>query len=388
MRKFSRQAQVLVLASTLVLAVSGCKSSSSTGAAAGGGTVKVGFMGDLTGANKQLGINIHNGAKLAFDQYNATNPANKIEFTDYDTQGKAEQATAVAPKVISDKMVAVIGPAFSGESKTAVPILEEGKIPNISASATNALLSKNGWKFWHRVLANDDVQGPGAASFLVKNAGFKKIAVIDDQSEYGKGLAKAVSAGVTADGGTVAVTDSIDPKADAWSSTVNKVKGANVDAIYFAGYYSAAAPLVKQFKDAGVTATFASGDGTLDQAFITGAGAAAEGAILTCTCVLATSSTDPAVSKFISDYKAAFNGDPATYSAEGFDAGTAIVKAVQAGKTSAVDINTFLATEDFKGVSKPIKWDAAGELTGGGTYIHRVKGGKIEALGNFQDAKL
>jgi branched-chain amino acid transport system substrate-binding protein len=388
MRKFSRQTQVLVLASTLALAVSGCKSSSSTGAAAGGATVKVGFMGDLTGANKQLGINIHNGAKLAFDQYNATNPANKIEITDYDTQGKPEQATAVAPKVISDKMVAVIGPAFSGESKTAVPILEEGKIPNISASATNALLSKNGWKFWHRVLANDDVQGPGAASFLVKNAGFKKIAVIDDQSEYGKGLAKAVSAGVTADGGTVAVTDSIDPKADAWSATVNKVKGANVDAIYFAGYYSAAAPLVKQFKDAGITATFASGDGTLDQAFITGAGAAAEGAILTCTCVLATSSTDPAVSKFISDYKAAFNGDPATYSAEGFDAGTAIVKAVQAGKTSAVDINTFLSTEDFKGVSKPIKWDATGELTGGGTFIHRVKGGKIEALGNFQDAKL
>ena len=385
MRKFSRQAQAIVLASTLALAVTGCGKSGGAGA---GGAVKVGFMGDLTGPNKQLGINIHNGAKLVFDAYNATNPKNKIEFTDYDTQGDPAQATSQAPKVVSDKMVAVVGPAFSGESKTAVPILEEAKIPNISASATNAGLSKNGWKFWHRVLANDDVQGPGAATFLVKGANFKKIAVIDDQSEYGKGLAKAVADGVTAAGGTVAVTDSIDPKANAWSATVNKVKGAGADAIYFAGYYAAAAPLVKQLKDAGVTARFASGDGTLDAAFIAGAGAAAEGSILTCTCVLATSSTDPAVSKFISDYQAAFKTDPATYSAEGFDAATAIVKAVQAGKTSAVDINTFLGTEDFKGVSKQIKWDATGELTGGGTFIHLVTGGKIAALGSFQDAKL
>ena len=384
MRKFSRQAQVLVLASTLVLAVSGCKSSS----AGAGGAVEVGFMGDLSGPNKQLGINIHNGAKLAFDQFNATNPKNKIDFKDYDTQGDGDQAAGIAPKVVTDKMVAVIGPAFSGESKKAVPILDKAGLPNISASATNAKLSTNGWKTWHRVLANDDVQGPGAASFLVKNAGFKKVAVIDDQTEYGKGLAKAVADGVTAAGGTVAVTDSIDPKADNWSSTVNKVKGGSVDVIYYAGYYAEAGPLVKQFRDAGVKAVFASGDGTLDQAFIKGAGAAAEGAILTCTCVLATSSTDPAVSKFISDYQAAFKGDPATYSAEGYDAATAIVMAVKAGKTSSADINAFLGTEDFKGVSKPIKWDATGELTGGGTFIHLVKDGKIQALGNFQDAKL
>ncbi|MCU1678366.1 MAG: Extracellular ligand-binding receptor [Frankiales bacterium] len=385
MRKFSRPAHIVVLATTLALAVTGCGKSGNAGAS---GAVKVGFMGDLTGPNKQLGINIHNGAKLAFDQFNATNPKNKIEFLDYDTQGDGDQAVAVAPKAVSDKVVAMIGPAFSTESKKSVPILEEAKIPNISASATNAALSTNGWKYWHRVLANDDVQGPGAAAFLVKNAGFKKIAVIDDQSDYGVGLAKAVAKGVTDNGGTVAVTDSIDPKVDAWASTVSKIKTGAVDAIYYAGYYAEAGPLVKQLRDAGVTATFASGDGTLDAEFIKGAGAAAEGAILTCTCVVATSSTDPAVAKFISDYQAAFNGDPATYSAEGFDAATAIVKAVQAGKTSAADINTFLSTVDFKGVSKPIKWDDKGELTGGGTYIHRVKGGKIEALGNFQDAKL
>lgn len=385
--------RLAAVAAVAALGLAACGSSSSgtsgTGSSggSGGAAVKVGFMGALTGPNAQLGINIKNGAKLAIDEYNATNPKNKIDLVDYDTQGDPAQAASLAPKLITDKIQALVGPAFSGESKTAVPIIDKAGIPNVSASATNATLSQNGWKTWHRVLANDDVQGPGAADFIAKTLGKKNVAVIDDQSEYGKGLSDVVEKTLKADGANVVVRDVVDPKADDYSATVNKVKGANPEAVFYGGYYAEAAKFVKQLRDAGVQSTFVSADGTLDQKFIDGAPQAAEGAFLTCTCVLATASSDPDVQKFIDDYKKAYNSDPATYSAEGYDAATAIIKAVSAGKTTAADILSFLGTEDFKGVSKQIKWNPDGELASGSVYIHEVKGGKIVALGDYKSAK-
>ncbi|RKS84238.1 branched-chain amino acid transport system substrate-binding protein [Motilibacter peucedani] len=399
MRNVQRGASVFAVLAALSLGVTACGGSSASddsgsapagssaasgGTGGGGSSVNIGFMGALTGPNAQLGINIKQGAEVAINAYNASNPAVKITLKDYDTAGDPAQATSLAPKVASDKVVGVIGPAFSGESKTAVPTLEEAGIPNISASATNATLSANGWKFWHRVLANDDVQGPGVAGFITGPLGAKKVAVIDDQSEYGKGLADVVAKTI---GSAASPRDSIDPKADDYSSTVSKIKSANPDAIFYGGYYAEAAKFVKQLRDGGVTAKFVSGDGTLDQKFIDGGKDAAEGAFLSCTCVLATASDDPAVQKFIDDYTKAYGTGPATYSAEGFDAATAFIKALQAGKTSPADINTFLSTEDFKGISKPIKWDDKGELTSGSVYMHEVKDGKIIALGDYKTAK-
>lgn len=361
-------------------------SSASSGGAASGG-VTLAFMGALTGPAAQLGINIKNGAKLAIDEYNASSPSTPITLKDYDTQGDPTQATNVAPTVLKDQVVGVIGPAFSGESKTADPILDQGGIPNISASATNPLLSQNGWKTFHRVLANDDVQGPGVGDFMVKTLAAKNVAVIDDQSEYGKGLADVVATTVKKDGAQIAVRDVIDPKSDDYSATVNKVKAAAPDAVFYGGYYAEAAKFLKQLRDSNVTAKFVTGDGALDQKLVEGAGQAAEGAFVSCTCVLATSSSDARVQKFITNYKKAYNSDPATYSAEGYDVATAYIMAIKAGKTTPADINTYLATEDFQGVSKHIKWEPDGELAGGTTFMHEVKSGTILALGEYTNAQ-
>lgn len=397
MRNLSRRVSVVASASVLALGLAACGGSSSNDTPAagsssssgggGGATVKIGFMGALSGPDAQLGINEYNGAKLAFDAYNATNPATKVDFVKYDTTGSPDQASALAPKVVTDKVVGVIGPAFSGESKVAVPVLEEAGIPNISASATNATLSKNGWKTWHRVLANDDVQGPGVAKFMTGALAVKKSAVIDDASEYGKGLSDVVAKTLTDGGASVAVREAIDPKGDDYSSTVNKIKAANVDAIFYGGYYSSASKFVGQLRDAGVKAKFVSADGTLDQKFIDGAKTQAEGSFLSCTCVLATASDDPAVQKFIDDYTKAFNGAPATYSSEAFDAATAFIKALQGGKTTSADLLAFLGTVDFKGVSKAIKFNPDGELATGSVFMHQVKDAKIIALGDYATAK-
>jgi branched-chain amino acid transport system substrate-binding protein len=390
-RAYSRGLVAAAAASALLLSACGGGDDngggSGSGGSSGGGSATIGFMGAQTGPNAQLGINISNGVELALEQHNAKSGVTQVKLIKYDTQGDPTQATNQAKKAVTDKVVAIVGPAFSGESKTADPIFEEAGIPNVSPSATAVSLAQNGWKFWHRVLANDDVQGPGDADFMAKTLNAKTAAVIDDQSEYGKGLADAVRKQLATDGVKVAVNDSINPDASSFSSTVNKVKPANPDVVFFGGYYSAAGKLVKQLKDGGVQGTFMSGDGTLDAQFINGGGAAANGALLSCTCSSAVGSTDPAVQKFASDYKAKFNVDPATYSAEGFDATNAILQAIDAGKTSPSDINDFVSKIDFKGVSKQIKFDANGELANDLLFITEVKDGKLAFLGDTTQAK-
>jgi branched-chain amino acid transport system substrate-binding protein len=389
-RAYSGGLVAAAAASALLLSACGGNDnggSSGSGGSSGGGSVTIGFMGAQTGPNAQLGINISNGVELALQQHNAKSGVTQVKLIKYDTQGDPTQGNSQAKKAVTDKVVGIVGPAFSGESKTAVPVLDEAGIPNISPSATNAKLAHNGWKTWHRVLANDDVQGPGAADFLAKTVGAKTVAVVDDQSDYGKGLADAVRKQLATDGVKVAVNDSINPAASSFSPTVNKVKPANVDAVYFGGYYSAAGKLVKQLRDGGVQGTFMSGDGTLDAQFITAGGAAANGALLTCTCSSAVGSTDPAVQKFATDYKAKFKVDPATYSAEGFDATNIFLQAIDAGKTSTSDINTFVSAIDFKGVSKQIKFDPNGELAGNLLFVTEVKDGKLSFLGDTSQAK-
>jgi branched-chain amino acid transport system substrate-binding protein len=388
-RAYSRGLVAAAAASALVLSACGGDDNGSDSGSGGssGGSLTIGFMGAQTGPNAQLGINISNGVELALEQHNAKSGVTQVKLIKYDTQGDPTQATNQAKKAVTDKVVAIVGPAFSGESKTADPIFEEAGIPNVSPSATAVSLAQNGWKFWHRVLANDDVQGPGDADFIAKTLNAKTAAVIDDQSEYGKGLADAVRKQLATNGVKVAVNDSINPDASSFSSTVNKVKPANPDVVFFGGYYSAAGKLVKQLKDGGVQGTFMSGDGTLDAQFITGGGAAANGALLSCTCSSAVGSSDPAVQKFATDYKAKFNVDPATYSAEGFDATNAVLQAIDAGKTDPADINDFVTKIDFKGVSKQIKFDENGELANDLLFITEVKDGKLAFLGDTTEAK-
>jgi branched-chain amino acid transport system substrate-binding protein len=389
-RAYSRGLVAAAAASALFLSACGGDNGNSSGGSSGGGggNLTVGFMGAQTGPNAQLGINISNGVELALEQHNAKSGVTQVKLIKYDTQGDPTQATNQAKKALTDKVVGIVGPAFSGESKTAVPILEEAGIPNVSPSATAVSLAANGWKTWHRVLANDDVQGPGDADFMAKTLSAKNVAVIDDQSEYGKGLADAVRKQLATDGVKVAVNDSINPDASSYSSTVNKVKPANVDAIFFGGYYSAAGKLIKQLRDGGVQGTFMSGDGSLDAQVISAAGgSAANGVLLSCTCSSAVGSTDPAVQKFATDYKAKFKVDPATYSAEGFDAMNVFLQAIDAGKTTTTDINDFVTKIDFKGVSKQIKFTDTGELSGNLLFITEVKDGKLSFLGDTATAK-
>jgi branched-chain amino acid transport system substrate-binding protein len=392
--KIARLGGVLAVGVALTVGLAACGGGS--GATPAGGdsaaptTLKIGFMGDLSGENSGIVIPPSNGAQLAVDEYNATNPKVKLEMIKYDSKADPTTAVSLAQQAIKqDKVVALVGPAFSGESKQVGPLLEEAKIPSISASATAVALAQNGWKYWHRVVPNDGVQGPAIADFIVGAAAAKKVFVVDDKSEYGKGLGDAVRGQLKTKGATV-TDDALDPAATDYSSTVTKIAAAKPDAIFFGGYYAGAGKLIKQLRDKGVTAKFFSADGSLDKGIIDSAGAAqAEGVLIGCPCRIPTAAeTDEKVKKFATDYKAKFGADPLIYATEGYDAMTTLTKAIATGATTADAINAAIGKSDFDGITKHIKFDPNGEPSAKSIYMYEVKGGQIGLLGDTTTAKL
>ena len=390
-----RLLRVLALMFAAVLVLGACgggdddDGGSATGTTEGGGGgdakcegAKLGFFGALTGPNANLGINERNGAKLAIKEFNADNKECQVELEEFDSQGSQDQAPALAQQVIQDSAIlGLIGPAFSGESRTANPIFNEAGIPVITASATGVDLSKKGWAVFHRALGNDDAQGPAIADYVTTELGAKKIAVLDDKSEYGKGIADIVRK-TLAD--AVTVNDSFDDKTTEFSSSVNKIKAAKVDAVVFGGYYSQAGPLAKQLKDAGVTAKFIGPDGSNDKGFVEGAGDAAEGAILTAPAApIEAVEGGPA---FATKYKKEFNTDVGLYSVEAYDAANIYLECIKKGSDTREKIETCLDTETFKGLSKSFKFAANGELDGKVTiYAYKVEKGEIKGVGPIGD---
>jgi len=363
---------VPVVAAALALSACGGTSGDESGDSASASAVKIGFFGALTGDAANLGQNIKKGAQLAIDQYNATNPKTKITLVDYDSQGNPDQAPGLAKKAIDDKdVIGIVGPAFSGESKAADPLFNEAGLVTISASATNPALADNGWKTFYRVLGNDASQGPAAAKYIKDVLQAKRVVVVDDASEYGKGLAEIAKKDL---GSLVVDTDTIQQKQTDFGPTVTKIKSAKADAVFFGGYYAEAGLIKKQMVDAGVTSKFVVGDGVKDEGFVTAAGEkAAEGTIMTCPCL----PPDKAGGTFFADYKKAFNAEPATYGAEAFDAATIMIAAIKAGKTSRADVLSFVKSYDQPGVTKQLKFNDKGEPENVTIWAYKVEGGKI-----------
>ena len=151
----------------------------------------IAMAGALTGANAALGLNILYGANVAIDEHNKANPGCQVTIKQFDTEGDAQKATQVAPQIVGDPtIIGLLGPAFSGETEATGPIFFQAGLLSLTASATNSALTTNGWTNFFRGLANDAVQGPAVANYLVNTLGFKKVCVIEDSSSYGAGLAE------------------------------------------------------------------------------------------------------------------------------------------------------------------------------------------------------
>ncbi len=347
-------------------------SGTTSGDTSGGPTcdAKIAFLGPQTGDYANLGINITNGINVALADFEKANPNCKVTMQAYDSQGDPEKATPLAQSIINDdSIIGVVGPTFSGETDATGPAFNEAGLVTVSASATNPALSTNGWTTFHRVLGNDDTQAPAIAKYIEGILGAKKVFVVDDASDYGKGLADGVKSDL---GNLVTGTDTVQQKQTDFSATVTKVVASNADSLFYGGYYAEAGLLMKQLRSGGWNGTFVSGDGSDDPGFIAAAGAAAaEGAILTCPCA-------PATPEFTAEYKSVNNGAvPGTYSAEGYDSATVLLSGIAAGNQDRASLLTWVNNYDADGLTKHIKFDKTGEVSTVVIYAYKVENGKI-----------
>jgi branched-chain amino acid transport system substrate-binding protein len=328
----------------------------------------IAMAGALTGANAALGLNILYGANVAIDEHNKANPNCQVTIKQFDTEGDAQKATQVAPQIVGDPTIlGLLGPAFSTETEATEPIFFQAGLLSVTASATRTSLTTNGWTNFFRGLANDGVQGPAVASYLVNTLGFKKVCVIDDSSSYGAGLAEAVKP-VLGDAADTSCSGQVKAGDKDFSATVQLVNGAAPDAVFYAGYYAEAAPFVQQLRDAGVKAAFVSADGTNDPQFVAQGGAATKDAILSCPC-------GPAPEAFAAAYTAlpANKGaTPGVYSVEGYDLTTIMLTGIDSGITDRAGLINYVKNYDGYGLARQYKWDATGELGASVIWMYKV----------------
>lgn len=392
----------LVVAGMALSACGSSKKSSSGGSSTGGSstaantgnkpTFTIAYEGPLSGGNAQLGLNMKFAVQLAVNEANAAGDLPfTLKYTDADDQGSPDQSPAAAQKLIDDKsVIAVVGPAFSGATKAAEPKFADASLATVSPSATSPTLADGGWKTFFRVVADDNAQGPADADYATKKLGAKNIFAIDDASAYGQPLEKAFEDQAKSDGATVthqSVPGTTQCQAGSgntqqYPGVATTIKNSGADTVFYAGYYCDFALLAKALNAAGYTGKLMSDDGSLDPKYIEQAGQnVAEGTYISCAC--ADISTNSAAQDFLTKFKALAKFDSGTYSPEAFDAANTIIsvlKQLGAGATRE-KVLAALPSVDYKGITKEVKFQSNGNISGTAVYIYQVKGGKITSLG-------
>ncbi|MGH2829944.1 MAG: branched-chain amino acid ABC transporter substrate-binding protein, partial [Actinomycetota bacterium] len=301
----------VALLSALALVAGACGDDGGTGQDGAKKTVKIGFIGDLTGANSALVKPGRDAAALAFEQANAKGDLKvKIEFVALDNkEADPSKAPPLAQQLIADTaVVGVIGPAFSGETSAVQPLFKGAGLTHVTQSATRADLTTKGFTTFFRSVGGDTDQAEAAARLAVKSKSCTKLAIIDDKSAYGQGYADIANTNAKKYGGTVVTRQSVAPATD-YTSVVDTLTSTSPRCVIYGGYQPQASILVKQMRQKGVRALFISGDGTKSTKYVPDAGAAnAEGTLLTCPCLDANVSDDAAAKKFVTDFKAKYGG--------------------------------------------------------------------------------
>jgi branched-chain amino acid transport system substrate-binding protein len=353
-------------------------------------TYTIGYEGPLSGGNQQLGLNMVFAVQLAINQANANKSLPfKLKLKTFDDQGDPTISPTQARSAVSDKnLVAIVGPAFSGATAAAEPFYHGAHIATVSPSATNPTLATSGWNNFFRVVADDSVQGPADANYLVKSKGFKSVYVVNDGSTYGAGLAAQVATQAKADGATVTpVTvpgtgqcQNGTASATEYSAAATQAVASKASALFYGGYYCDLGLFLGALSSAGYTGTVMSDDGSLSPALIQGTtpASAANNVLLSCAC---SSSTNK---KFNSEYAAVahFSAENATYAPESYDATNVIIQAMKKlKKITRAGIVAQLHKISYKGMTKLIKFAKNGNIAGTAIYVSKVESGKIVQLG-------
>ena len=359
------------------------------GASGGGETYKIAFQGPLSGDNAQLGINEVNGAELAVNQANESGDLDfTIELLKADDQGDPAVAPTAAAQVLQDEAVlGVVGPAFSGPTNAVAPSYGDAGLAMITPSATRTSLSSSGFPTFHRGVPSDALEGAQLAEYLA-NQDYTKVLVIDDLSDYGKGVADIVQPALEQAGVEVQRLSVSDDTTD-YGATAQTAVSSGAQALFYGGYDAQAALLAQALDAAGFQGDKYGGNGVKSTAFTEGAGASGDGWFFSCGCADAT--TLPAAQDFAAAYQDAYGEPPSTYSAEAYDATNGLIEAIKAaaedGEPTRASVEDAVNNLDYDGITTTLAFDENGELTAESQEVNLFtqENGEIKIVGNFKD---
>ena len=368
--------RVLAVVAAVAIATSSFVAFAPSASAACSSKLKIAYQGPLTGPEAALGINELNGVKFALKKFLAANKSANVDPVVYevDDQGDPAVAGPIAPKVAAEEcVVALVGPAYSGASRVSLPIYESAGLPIITPSATNPTLWDFGKTVFHRAVLTDDYQGPALARLVTSKVKNAKVFLVNDATDYSVGLAKTVDITLA---GRLVGKDTTPAGTTDFTATIAKIKKAKANAVIYTGYFSQASIFVKQLRDSGSKITFAAGDGVLDNQFIKLARKAAEGVLLSAPAIPMETASPKLAAEMV---KAGWT--PGVYTTESYDAANFFLEAIKAGNTDRASINKYVSTKSHKGLSKTLKFDKDGEVSGADVNGFIVKGGKLVLLG-------
>ena len=343
--------------------------------------VKLGVAAPLTGAQSHLGKDIENGARMAIEDYNAkgvTLDGKKVKFElmPEDDQADPRTATTVAQRLSDAGVKGVIGHLNSGASIPSSRIYDQAGIPMISPASTNPKLTQQSFKLVYRTIANDVQQGLAIGKYAAGHLG-KKVAIIDDRTAYGQGLADEVEKAVKAGGGTVVGREFTTDKATEFMAILTKVKSKSPEVVVYSGMDSQAGPMLRQIKQLGIGAKFITGDGGCTAEIIKLAGDAI-GETAYCTQPGLPLDMMPGGKGFTERYKKRFNNSEVQiYAPYAYDAASAIIEAMKsAGSADPAKYGPAIAKVNFPGVSGKVVFDAKGDIKDGAVTVYQFKGGQ------------
>ena len=386
----------LAVAVILAMVATGCSRESGGG---GGGeakkVVKIGVIAPLTGPLSPLGLGIKNSVDLAVKQANQKGTVsgyNVVLDAQDDAATPATGANAANKLASDDTLAGVIGTLNSSVAQQVAPVLAKASIAQISPANTNPTLTRGQkfldaparvWPTYFRVCTTDAVQGPFAADYASKQAGFKTVVTIHDKKTYGQGLVAEFSKQFSKDGGKVVSAETINAGERDFGTVASKVVSAKPDFVYYGGEFPEAAPLSKQLKDRGFKGPLFGGDGIFDVNFIKGAGGkSAENDLA--TSVGAPTSKLETAKQFVSDYQAAGYSEPfSAYGAFSYDAANILLQAISKSVSEGTVkdnrskiLDALNQTKDYSGVVGTTSFDEFGDTSNKVLTVYQVKSEK------------
>jgi branched-chain amino acid transport system substrate-binding protein len=368
---------------TLIAAVATLAACGKTSVCEKADVVCIGTVAPLTGPQAHIGNDSVNGVRLAVDEMNAKGVTIggkkvRIELIAEDDQADPKTGTIVAQKFVDMKVKGVVGHLNSGTSIPASKVYADAGIPQISPSATAVKYTAQGLKTTFRVMANDAAQGKALGEFAVKNLKGKKVAIVDDRTAYGQGLADEVEKAVKASGGAVVTREYTTDKSTDFLSILTSIKAKQPNVVFYGGMDPQGAPMAKQMQSLGLKATLLGGDGLQTSNFLKLAGTDAKGVTASSPGVPVESM--PGGKEFQQKFTAKY-GQIEIYAPYAYDAVMVMVEAMKkADSSDPAKYLPALATVKYEGVTGPISFDDKGDIKATAITMYQVTSDKWDVL--------